>query len=114
MYKTCARRPHWTIREAAQAEIDALLKKHKTLTVVPISKSKGKKLQSFMLHTLKPSGEVGPDGELMIERAKMQARTSTFVNVTNELGHGAEFFLDTYLKYLVASTAVNGSAIIGL
>uniref|UniRef100_A0A7S1LU49 Prohibitin n=2 Tax=Neobodo designis TaxID=312471 RepID=A0A7S1LU49_NEODS len=39
---------------------------------------------------------------VLSERATMQARTDAFRNVSTELGYGGEFFLDSYLKYLVA------------
>ena len=39
---------------------------------------------------------------VLTERSKMQARTDAFRNVSTELGYGGEFFLDSYLKYLVA------------
>ena len=51
--------------------------------------------------------------EVLTERAKMQSRTDAFRNVSAELGFGGEFFLDSYLKYLVALNNA-GDTIFGL
>jgi regulator of protease activity HflC (stomatin/prohibitin superfamily) len=50
---------------------------------------------------------------VLTERAKMEARTDAFRNISAELALGGEFFLDSYLKYLVAVTN-EGESIFGV
>ena len=48
-----------------------------------------------------------------VEKAKMQARSEAFSNISNALNLGGDFFVESYLKYLVAQSN-KGNTIIGV
>jgi regulator of protease activity HflC (stomatin/prohibitin superfamily) len=50
---------------------------------------------------------------VIVEREKMTARSNAFTNISAGLGLGGEFFVDSYLKYLVAQSN-QGKTVIGV
>jgi regulator of protease activity HflC (stomatin/prohibitin superfamily) len=50
---------------------------------------------------------------VLIERQKMQSRSDAFSNISTGLGLGGEFFVESYLKYLVTQSN-NGNTVVGV
>ena len=53
------------------------------------------------------------DQAIIVETAKMSARVEAFANISAGLGQGGDFFVESYLKYLVAQSN-RGNTIIGM
>lgn len=57
--------------------------------------------------------EQGAQQSVLVEREKMAARSDAFSNISTGLGFGGDFFVESYLKYLVMQSN-EGNTIVGV